>query len=112
MILLVDPFPDERDMYAEFLRFEGFDVSICATPSVAVAKAKTASVLAVITRVRQPGHLNGIALTRLLKSDALTQSIPVIVITSHIEGAYPNGRARGGLRCVPDDSVSARPPGC
>ena len=40
MILLVDPFANERDMYAEFLRFEGFDVSVCATPSVAIATAK------------------------------------------------------------------------
>jgi CheY-like chemotaxis protein len=107
-ILLVDPFPDERDMYAEFLRFDGFEVSLCATPSAALARARSSNVVAVITRVRQSGDLDGIALTRLLKGDSATRSIPVVVITSHMEAHVCTAAHEAGcdaflmIPCAPD----------
>jgi CheY-like chemotaxis protein len=107
-ILLVDPFPEEREMYAEFLRFKGFDVTLCPTASAALATARASSVLAVITRVRQSGPLNGVALTRLLKDDVLTRSIPVIVITSHMEAQIQTAARDAGcdaflmIPCSPD----------
>ena len=93
-ILLVDPFDDERDMYAGALRFAGFDVTVCATPWAAVAGARTSTVVAVVTRIRQNRDVNGIALTRLLEDDARTQSVPVLVITTHTEP--PEGPAHRG----------------
>lgn len=110
-ILLVDPFADERDMYAESLRFAGFDVCVCATPSAAVARAQTSAVQAVITRIRQDGDVNGIALTRVLKGDARTHSVRVLVITTDMEAQIRAGAYDAGcdafllLPCLPDELV-------
>jgi len=111
-ILLVDPYADERDMYAESLRFAGFDVSVCATAAAVLAKTRTVPVLAVITRVRQSGDANGIALTERLKNDGDTRSIPVIVITSHIEANIRTAAHAAGcdgflmIPCLPEQLIS------
>jgi CheY-like chemotaxis protein len=110
-VLLVDAFADEREMYAEFLEREGFRVARCATASAAVESVRSSRICAVVTRVRQPGDLDGIALTRLLKADAASSWIPVVVITSHIEPRVRLAATDAGcdafllIPCTPDQLV-------
>lgn len=105
-ILLVDSFPDERDMYAEFLRFSGFDLEICPLAARALSLAAERPIAAVVTRIRQPGTIDGIELTRQLKNEPRTREIPVVIITtdpSHHALAIEAGCDRFILLpCLPD----------
>lgn len=85
--LLVDPFRDEREMYAHYLRMKGFDVTECEHPARAVDLAVEKNVAAVVTRVMLNGPIDGLALTRQLKSDDRTRHIPIVVISTRIEPA-------------------------
>jgi CheY-like chemotaxis protein len=40
---------------------------------------------AVVTRIRQSGAIDGIELTRAIRSAEETRDIPVIIITTHME---------------------------
>ena len=84
-VLLVDAVPDEQAMYADVLRIAGFDPEVCATGARAVEALDTESVAAVIARIRQHGTIDGIELTRMIRANAATRHIPVILITTHIE---------------------------
>ena len=84
-ILLVNPYADEREMYAEALRMHGFSVFVSSDPVAALATAQEHPIDAVVTRVVQESDVDGIALTLELKRDERTRAIRVIVITSRVE---------------------------
>ena len=83
-VLLVDSAPDEREMYAEILRLEGFCTLQARTSSGAYRLAIELLPMLVITDTRLDGAEDGIALTRRLKLDDLTRGIPVVMLSGAI----------------------------
>jgi DNA-binding response OmpR family regulator len=78
-LLLVTQFPDEQAIYGEALRAHGFSVHATGDAEVAFAYAKRRQPDLIITRIPHPGP---VGLLQLLKRDAMTRSLPVVVLTS------------------------------
>jgi CheY-like chemotaxis protein len=84
-ILFLDPFVEEGEMYAEYLRAQGFDVHLHHAASAGLRAVAEASPDIVVTRLRQDhAEPDGVAITRLLKRDEATRHIPVVIITTSI----------------------------
>jgi two-component system, cell cycle response regulator DivK len=82
-LLLVTHYQDERAIYGEALRAEGFDVRIATGPEDAFASALQERPDVVVTRVPQAGKLGpGSELLRRLREDDQTRSVPVVILTS------------------------------
>jgi CheY-like chemotaxis protein len=80
LVLLVQPERDDRDMYAEFLRYRGLAPMVVSTVRDALTVAPRADVI--VTGLLLPGHMDGIELLARVKTDARTRAIPVIVLTA------------------------------
>jgi CheY-like chemotaxis protein len=80
IVLLLQPERDDRDMYAEFLRYEGF------TPlplSMANDGLRVASrVAVVVSEILLPGPMDGVEFVTRLKDDERTRHTPAIVLTA------------------------------
>ena len=82
-VLLVTPFDDERAIYADSLRAEGFDVLLADGPDHALVLAATAAPHVVVTRIFQTGQsTHGLHLVRQLKTGSASGHMPVVVVTS------------------------------
>lgn len=80
VVVLVQSDADNRAMYAEFLRYQGFVPVPMSTAADALRVAPRADV--VVTGILLPGHMDGIELVTRLKTDDCTKHIPVIVLTA------------------------------
>jgi DNA-binding response OmpR family regulator len=87
--LLVDRDADTRAMYAEYLRRAHYDVEQAGDGREALAKAHSRQPAIIVTETWLPG-ISGFELCRLLRSDAATRAIPIIVVTS---ATFPTDRA-------------------
>jgi DNA-binding response OmpR family regulator len=84
-VLVIDPFVDEGDMFAEYLRQNGFEVDVCTDATDGLRTAARQPPDAVITRIRQSDPtLDGIDITRRLKRSAMTADVPILVITTSL----------------------------
>ena len=82
-VLLINPFGDEGDMYAEYLRTVGFEVECCAEAVDGLRSAADRAPDVVVTRLRQfDPVLNGIRIARRLKRSRSTRHVPVVIITT------------------------------
>ena len=79
-ILLVEPPEDDRPMYAEFLRANGFSVTEVDSTDEGLSAAPAADLI--VTGVRMPGSFDGIELVRRLRDDERTKRKPLIVLTA------------------------------
>src|SRR5687768_11167902 len=87
LVLVVDDFADNRDMYARFLEFSGFRASQAANGQEALDKAFAERPDLVVMDLSLPG-LDGWEATRRLKADARTKDVPVVAVTGHaLEGS-------------------------
>jgi CheY-like chemotaxis protein len=80
LVLVVDDCAEIREVYAEALRIEGFRVELAQDAVEALRQALTLQPAVIVMDVRMP-QLDGLAVARLLRRDARTSSIPVIVCT-------------------------------
>jgi DNA-binding response OmpR family regulator len=94
-VLLLEPHDDTREMYQEFLAFEGFVVSCPLTIAGALELAPAVDVVVTETRIEASG--DGIALVRELRASAATEHLPILVVSS---------------RTHPSDVARARAAGC
>jgi CheY-like chemotaxis protein len=85
LVLLADRDADTRTMYAEYLRQSAYEVAEAEDGRDALAMAISRHPTVVVTATRLPG-MSGLELCRLLRTDALTNAIPIIVVTGD---AYP-----------------------
>jgi len=83
-VLVVDGARDEREMYAETLRLDGFCTLQAGTSDDGYRLAIELLPVLVVTDTRLHGPEDGIALTRRLKLDDLTRAIPVVLLTGAI----------------------------
>ena len=82
-VLLVTDVADERAIYTESLRAEGFSAQAADGPNEAFALATRQPPDIAVVRIPHPGRsLGGLALLHCLKQHETTSHIPVVVITS------------------------------
>jgi CheY-like chemotaxis protein len=109
-VLLVDDYPDAREMYSEYLRFSGFDVVQASNGIEALQQAIDTSPDIVLMDLSLP-VMDGWEATRRLKADERTASIPVVAVTGHsLAGVAENARKLGCAAfvtkpCLPEDLV-------
>ncbi|HEY7410008.1 MAG TPA: response regulator [Vicinamibacteria bacterium] len=108
LVLLVDDFPDNREMYAQYLTFKGYRVAEAGDGHDALAKAGALRPDVIVMDLSMPG-LDGWEATRRLKADSTTRHIPVIALTGHALTGHAEGAHAAGADafvtkpCVPSD---------
>ena len=108
LILVVDDVGDNREMYAEFLEYEGYQVAQARTGVEALALAQTVAPALIVMDLSMPG-MDGWEATRRLKADARMKSIPVLVLSAHaLRGTEERAREAGAdgfltKPCLPED---------
>jgi CheY-like chemotaxis protein len=109
-VLLVDDYPDAREMYSEYLKFTGFDVIEASNGMEALQQAVDMGPDIILMDLSLP-VMDGWEATRRLKADARTASIPVVALTGHALSGMSEGAQRAGCDafvtkpCLPEDLV-------
>ncbi len=109
-VLLVDDYPDAREMYSEYLEFSGFDVIEAANGLEALQRAADESPDIILMDLSLP-IMDGWEATRRLKADARTANIPVVALTGHALAGISEGARKAGCDafvtkpCLPEDLV-------
>ena len=111
LVLVVDDFQDNREMYAEFLVFSGFRVIQAANGREALDQAFANRPDIIIMDLSLP-EMDGWEATRRLKADRRTQTIPVVALTGHAMAGHSKGAIEAGCDsfvakpCLPDQLVA------
>jgi two-component system cell cycle response regulator DivK len=111
-VLIVDDFEDNRTMYAEFLKFSGYQVVEAANGLEAIQMATVCAPDIVIMDLSLP-VLDGWEATRRLKRDVRTRHVPVVVLTGHaLKGHFQSAREAGcdgflAKPCLPETLLEA-----
>ncbi len=82
LVLVVDDFQDNREMFAEFLSLSGFRVAEASTGREAIDRSFELLPDVILMDLSLP-ELDGWEATRQLKNDARTRHIPVVALTGH-----------------------------
>ena len=82
LVLLVDDYPDNRDIYVQYLTYAGLRVEEAENGHQALDKAFSLRPDVIVMDLSLPG-LDGWEATRRLKQDPRTRDIPVIALTGH-----------------------------
>ena len=104
-VLVVDPDPDLRALYRRALELEGYDVVEASEGRDALAKALSLAPRLLMTELRLP-MIDGYALCELLRHDPATRALPILVVTSHVDGG---GAVVERARAAGADAVLAKP---
>src|SRR5256714_5034973 len=109
-VLVVDDYPDAREMYSEYLEFSGFEVIQAVNGVEALQRAVDAAPDIILMDLSLP-VMDGWEATRRLKEDSRTASIPVVALTGHALAGIFEGAKRAGCDafvtkpCLPEDLV-------
>jgi two-component system cell cycle response regulator DivK len=109
-VLLVDDYPDARDMYGEYLEYSGYDVIQASNGMEAVERAFEHQPDIILMDLSLP-VMDGWEATRRLKANDRTASIPVVALTGHALAGIFEGAQRAGCDsfvtkpCLPEDLV-------
>jgi two-component system, cell cycle response regulator DivK len=107
-VLLVEDVADTREMYADYLRHCGFNVTTVTTGAEALDAAREQMPDLILMDAAMPG-LDGWTATRLLKNDPITRDVPILILTAHV---FTEHRAKAeeagadgfiGKPCMPDE---------
>jgi CheY-like chemotaxis protein len=109
-VLLIDADQDSWELYAEALTSAGLEVVTVSDGHGATELVTTLQPAVVVTDVRLRGAIDGLEVTRRLRADDRTKSIPVIVLTAD-DACYADALASGCERflttpCAPAALVS------
>jgi two-component system cell cycle response regulator DivK len=111
MVLLVDDYDDAREMYAEYLKFSGFETVQAASGPEAVRRALESRPDIVVMDLSLPA-MDGWEATRRLKADERTASIPVLALTGHVFANLSQRAKQAGFDgfvskpCLPEDLIA------
>ena len=86
MLLIVDDNPSNLKLLRVLLSGEGFEVRTANNASEALQALQAAKPDLILTDIQMPG-MDGLDLTRRLKADPATRSIPVVAITAYAMSA-------------------------
>ena len=109
-VLLVDDYPDAREMYTEYLEFSGFDVVEAGNGMEALQQAVDTSPDIILMDLSLP-VMDGWEATRRLKADKTTADIPIVALTGHALAGILEGAKKAGCDafvtkpCLPEDLV-------
>ena len=103
LVLIVDDNVDAREMYAMYLEHEGFRSAEAGDGRAAIDEAKRVKPDLILMDATMP-RLDGWEAARLLKMDAETKAIPLIMLTAH---AFAEHRDRAAA--VGADAFLAKP---
>ena len=109
-VLLVDDYPDAREMYSEYLQYSGFDVIEAGNGIEALQQAIEREPDIILMDLSLP-VMAGWEATRRLKADRRTARIPVVALTGHALAGISEGARRAGCDafvtkpCLPEDLV-------
>lgn len=95
LVLIVDDFADNREMYGQFLEFSGFRVAEAQNGHEALEKAFALRPDLIVMDLSLPG-LDGWEATRRLKADDRTRATPVIALTGHALAGHSKGAMDAG----------------
>lgn len=107
LVLIVDDEPDQVEMYQLALELSGFDVVTASTGTDAISRAREARPAVIVLDLRLP-DMTGWDVCGALKTDALTEQIPIILLTAAVTSTLPQeARAAGCAEyllkpCFPD----------
>ena len=110
VVLLVDDYPDAREMYAEYLEFSGFEIVQAGNGVEAIERALDSEPDVILMDLSLP-IMDGWEATRRLKADTRTAQIPVLAVTGHaltgISEEAKNAGCDGFITkpCLPEDLV-------
>jgi two-component system cell cycle response regulator DivK len=90
IVLLAEDFEDTRDVYAFYLRREGFTVHDLPDGERVLSLALETQPDVVVLDLALPG-VDGYALAAALRATPLTAHIPIVVLSAH---AYPEDEQR------------------
>ena len=109
-VLLVDDYPDAREMYSEYLEYSGYEVIEAANGMEALQRAVDDRPDIILMDLSLP-VMDGWEATRRLKADERTASIPVVALTGHALAGISDGALKAGCDafvtkpCLPEDLV-------
>ncbi|AKT41430.1 response regulator [Chondromyces crocatus] len=111
LVLVVDDFQDNREMFAEYLAFSGFRVAEAATGREALDKAFELLPDLILMDLSLP-EIDGWKATRFLKNDPRTKAIPIVALTGHALAGHSREARDAGCDafltkpCLPDTLVA------
>jgi len=111
LVLVVDDFADNREMYSEYLSFSGYDVIEARNGKEALDAAHERLPDIIIMDLSLP-VMDGWEATRRLKADDRTRGIPVVALTGHALAGHSKGAREAGCDsflakpCLPDQLVA------
>jgi two-component system cell cycle response regulator DivK len=109
-VLLVDDYPDAREMYSEYLEYSGFEVVEASNGMEAIQRAVQDAPDIILMDLSLP-VMDGWEATRRLKADHRTAGIPVVALTGHALAGISDGAKKAGCDafvtkpCLPEDLV-------
>ena len=80
-VLVVDDRPENCDLYREYLTHMGFRVVDADNGATAIQRALAEQPDVIVMDLAMP-TMDGLQATRLLKKDAATRKIPIVVVTA------------------------------
>jgi len=95
LVLLVDDYPDNRDIYVQFLTYSGMQVEEAENGHQALDKAFALHPDVIVMDLSLPA-LDGWEAPRRLKDDPRTRDIPVIALTGHALAGHSKGALDAG----------------
>ena len=104
-VLLVDDYPDAREMYTEYLEYSGYEVVEAANGVEALQRAIDTAPDIILMDLSLP-VMDGWEATRRLKADTRTASIPVVALTGHALAGISEGAKKAG--CARTFSLHSR----
>lgn len=111
LVLVVEDYPDAREMYAEYLRFSGFRVEEARNGIEAIDMAAALLPDIILMDLALP-TMDGWEATRRLKTDDRTRKIPVLALTGHALAGHAESARLAGCDafvtkpCLPDALVA------
>ena len=89
-VMVVDDYPDAREMYSEYLEYCGFEVVQAANGMEALQRAIETQPDIILMDLSLP-VMDGWEATRRLKADKRTVTIPVVALTGHALAGISEG---------------------
>lgn len=109
-VLLVDDYPDAREMYSEYLQYSGYDVIEASNGMEALQRAVDQAPDIILMDLSLP-VMDGWEATRRLKANDRTAGIPIVALTGHALAGISEGAKKAGCDafvtkpCLPEDLV-------
>src|SRR5438477_34928 len=94
-VLVVEDYPDARQMYSEYLEYSGFDVLQATNGVEALQQAESGTCDLILMDLSLP-VMDGWEATRRLKAVPRTSDIPIVALTGHALAGTSDGAKHAG----------------